>query len=327
MKRSYFDTSPKTAKNIREIYEHVGNIKLTGSARTKYNLKTIAVPFSYMMLSLALSKAKSKFNKYEKEGKPLATAAERYKHVNKIIKRALNAKRVKYFEFGFNNIPKTPVLFVANHKSNIDGLLMFDITYRHYEFPYLRVVAKKELEDEGRISHALKLVDTIFIDRNDIRNLNQVISEEVQAFHDDCSLLVFPEGTRVKGDQLGEFHSSSLEVAFQTYAPIVPICIFGTDGFLSEKGINNSSKSAYNIAEIVVDALEPIKYSEYMHWTRPHLAEVLKERIQQRYDIWKENAQFMYSSKFKKEEKKNPLQSYKELNEQERKITKSRINN
>ncbi|MBQ5492478.1 MAG: 1-acyl-sn-glycerol-3-phosphate acyltransferase [Mycoplasmataceae bacterium] len=327
MKKSYFNNDQKTAKNIREIYEHTNNIKLTGSAKTKYKLKAITVPFSYMMLSLALNKAKSKLNKYEKEGKPLATATERYKHVDKILRRALGAKRVKYFEFGFDSLPKTPVLFVANHKSNIDGVLMMHIAIRHYEFPFLRVVAKKELADVKGIGHALKLTDTIFVDRSDIRSLSKVINEEVQAFQDDCSLLVFPEGTRIQGDSLGEFHSSALEVAFQTYVPIVPVCIFGTDNFLADKSINGSTKPTYNIAEVVVDALEPIKYSEYMHWTRVHLAEVLRDKIQKRYDLWKDNATFMYSSEFKKEEKKDPLKSYKELNEQQRKRTKSKIDN
>ena len=64
-----------------------------------------------------------------------------------------------------------------------------------------------------------------------------------------------------------------------------------------------------------------------MHWTRVHLAEVLRDKIQKRYDLWKENATFMYSSEFKKEEKKDPLKSYKELNEQQRKRTKSKIDN
>ncbi len=327
MKRSYFnndsDTS-KNAKSIQEVYEDVNKIKLVGSDKVKYNFKSIISPISAIRSLITLSAAKRKYDKYVKEDKPVDTANERYKYVDKLIKSILNYKRVKFHEFGFDHVPKTPVLYIANHKSNIDALLLLRVTYQHYELPFVRVVAKKELDDSKKRSYAFKLIDTIFVDRKDIRNLNQVINELVDASKNDSSLLIFPEGTRVEGDQLQEFHSALLEVAVQTGIPVVPVCIFGTDGFLTS---DKNKKPRYKINEIVVDALEPIKYSEYMHWGRKHLAEVLKERIQNRYDLWKKHYEYMESNEFKKLEKKNPLKANKELNSKEKEHIKAKMDN
>lgn len=325
MKRNYFVNNKVDFKNIRDIYEHTDEIKLTGWTKFKYNLGSIKIPFSAINLGLRLNSAKKKYKKYEKEGKPTSTATDRYKFINKILNNTFSYKRIKYNEFGFNYIPKTPVLYVANHKSNVDGLLILKSVIRHFELPFVRIVAKEELSKNKKYASALNLIDTLYVNRSDIRGLQQLIKDEVNVFNEDCSLLIFPEGTRVSGDQMGIFTSSALEVAFQTYVPIVPIVIFGTDGLLNSDKSNN--KPRYNKSEIVIDALEPIKYSEYMHWSRPHLAEVLQQKIQERYDLWKENYDFMLSDKFKKQEKLSPLEANKRLNEQERERIKRKIDN
>lgn len=323
MKRNYFNTNTTTAKNINDVYEHVDKIKLNKKEKFFYHSKGIFSGFSKLRLFSGLNASKHKLKTYVDEGKPISTATQRYKFIDKLIKRALNAQKVKYSEFGFEHIPKTPVLFIANHKSNIDALLILHSAIQHFEFPYVRVVAKKELE-KGRFANSLKLIDTIFVDRSDIRNLQTLIKEEVDVFQNDCSLLIFPEGTRVSGDKLGEFHPSSLEVAFQTYVPIVPLVIFGTNGFMSGK---SGEKPVYDISEIVIDALEPIKYSEYMHWSRTHLAEVLQQRIQDRYDLWLKNYNFMRSSEYKKEKEKSPLEANRKLNEDARRRLKEKVDN
>lgn len=322
MKRNYFNSNTSDAKNVRDVYEHVDDIKLTGGEKFVYHLKGLFTWYSKLHLLSGLRSAKHKLKTYIDEGKPIATATQRYKFIDKLIKRALNAQKAKYSEFGFEHIPKTPVLFVANHKSNIDGLLLLHSTIKHFEFPYVRVVAKKELE-KSRFGSALELVDTIFIDRSNIRSLPTIIKDEVEVFKNDCSLLVFPEGTRVSGPKLGEFHPSALDVAFQTYVPIIPLVIFGTDGFMSKDG----NKPTYDISELVIDALEPIKYTEYMHWSRTHLAEVLQQRIQERYDLWLKNYEFMHSSEFKRKERINPLKANKKLHEDERRRMRERKDN
>ncbi|MBP5783156.1 1-acyl-sn-glycerol-3-phosphate acyltransferase [bacterium] len=120
------------------------------------------------------------------------------------------------------------------------------------------------------------------MDRKDLRSINKVIDECANVFKEDHSLLVFPEGTRTSGNELGKFGSAILEVAYKTFVPIVPVCIFGTDGFLAK---DKNEKPKYHIGEIVIDALEPIRSSEYMNWSRQYLADVLRDRIQQRYNL------------------------------------------
>ena len=323
MKKSYFGND-KTKKTIRDIYDDTNKIKLTGMGKFTYGLKSIMIPFSMAHLSIGMDMCKSKYKKYEKDGKQLSSATERYKFVDKIIRRTLNTKHVKYHEFGFDHVPKTPVLFICNHKSLIDALLLMHTAIKHDELPFVRVLAKTELQDTRRLSWLLRLMDTIWIDRKDIRSLNKVIDECANVFKEDHSLLIFPEGTRTSGNELGKFSSAILEVAYKTFVPIVPVCIFGTDGFLAK---DKSEKPKYHIGEIVIDALEPIRASEYMNWSRQYLADVLHDRIQQRYNLWKENHEYMYSSSFKRYKVDDPLTANKRLNESEQQRIKARGSN
>ena len=160
MKKSYFGND-KTKKTIRDIYDDTNKIKLTGFGKFTYGLKSVMVPFSMAHLSFGLDMCKSKYKKYEKDGKQLSSATERYKFVDKIIRRTLNTKHVKFHEFGFDHVPKTPVLFICNHKSLIDALLLMHTAIKHDELPFVRVLAKTELQDTRRLSWLLRLMDTI----------------------------------------------------------------------------------------------------------------------------------------------------------------------
>ena len=55
-----------------------------------------------------------------------------------------------------------------------------------------------------------------------MQNSSELLSQGV-------SIVAFPEGTRAGSRKMGPFHSALFRLALQTGAPIVPICISGTE--------------------------------------------------------------------------------------------------
>ena len=54
------------------------------------------------------------------------------------------------------------------------------------------------------------------------------ILEGIKTLKNGHSLVVFPEGTRSRGDKMGEFKSGSFKLATKSKVPIVPLTIDGT---------------------------------------------------------------------------------------------------
>lgn len=126
--------------------------------------------------------------------------------------------------YGIENLPKDKnILFVANHQSNFDILLLL---------AYLPVpkgfVAKEELEKLPFISQWMKRIHCLFMNRKDIKQSAQIIIEGIKQLKSGINMVIFPEGTRSKTGRLGEFKSGSFKLATKSKCPIVPLTIDGT---------------------------------------------------------------------------------------------------
>lgn len=126
--------------------------------------------------------------------------------------------------YGLENIPKDKnILFVSNHQSNFDILLLL---------AYLPVpkafVAKVELEKLPFINKWMKRIHCLFMDRSDMKQSAQIIIEGIKQLKSGINMVIFPEGTRSKTGRLGEFKGGSFKLATKSKCPIVPLTIDGT---------------------------------------------------------------------------------------------------
>lgn len=126
--------------------------------------------------------------------------------------------------YGLENIPKEgSMLFVSNHQSNFDILLLLS---------YLPVskgfVAKVELGKFPFVNQWMRRIHCLFMDRNDIKQSAQIIVDGIKQLKNGINLVVFPEGTRSKNGSLGEFKAGSFKLATKSKRPLVPITIDGT---------------------------------------------------------------------------------------------------
>ena len=89
-------------------------------------------------------------------------------------------------------------------------------------------IAKKELKKLPLINKWITLAGSIYLDRENPRKSMEGILEGIKTLKNGHSLVVFPEGTRSRGDKMGEFKSGSFKLATKSKVPIVPLTIDGT---------------------------------------------------------------------------------------------------
>jgi len=125
---------------------------------------------------------------------------------------------------GVENIPDgRAVLFVSNHQG------FFDIAMFLASIPTPKgVVAKHELKKIPILRRWMEYINCVFMDRKDIKKSAKVILEAVEILKSGYSMVIFPEGTRSKCGQIGEFKAGSFKLATKAKVPIVPITIDGT---------------------------------------------------------------------------------------------------
>ncbi len=117
------------------------------------------------------------------------------------------------------NLPKGKCVIIANHRSNLDPLLLVNMIWRKQY-----CIAKKELFKNCLLRGFFKSMNAIPIDRQkvEISTVKQCLS----VLKNNKILTIFPEGTRNKTNKaLGEIKGGASIFAIKSNAPIVPVWI------------------------------------------------------------------------------------------------------
>ncbi len=109
--------------------------------------------------------------------------------------------------------PKPPFFLVTNHLSYVDiGALRSAVNGVF--------VAKAEVREWFLAGRIVKDMGVIFIDRKNRRDIPRAGAEIIQKLNDGEGVIVFPEGTSTKGEDVLPFNSSFLEFAAKTDLPV-----------------------------------------------------------------------------------------------------------
>lgn len=98
-------------------------------------------------------------------------------------------------------------VYFANHTSHLDAIVLWS------SLPYnvrqlVRPVAAKDYWQKGRIRrHLARTFNALLIDRSDIKVHQSPVDLMLREIGDRYSLIVFPEGGRNTGEEIGEFKS------------------------------------------------------------------------------------------------------------------------
>ena len=185
--------------------------------------------------------------------------------------RSLFLAGAKKTVIGEKNIPDEPCLFVSNHRSNFDILLIHTSTRHDLGF-----ISKKEMNKIPFLNVQMRNIGCIFLDRDDIKAGLQMINDAADNIKKGVSMCVFPEGHRSKKPnmEMGEFKAGALKIAEKAGCPIVPVAVIDSDSLMERTG---KFKIVSGKAKVIFG--EPIYVSQLERQEKRKLAERVENEI------------------------------------------------
>ena len=132
-------------------------------------------------------------------------------------------------------------VYVSNHSSLWDIPLILSAVDDN-----IRIMYKKELEKIPIFGYGLKKSPFIAVKREEARNAMSSIESTVKSMKEGSSVLVYPEGTRSKDGNIGEFKRGAFLLAEKAGKPIIPLTIIGSFDIMG-KGKKEIKSSIINI--------------------------------------------------------------------------------
>jgi len=166
---------------------------------------------------------------------------------------------------GAENLATRPAVFLFNHQSQLDVLVLAKLLRGGFTG-----VAKKELANSPGFGLMFRLADVAFVDRQDNAQARKALEPAVQKLHEGISLVIAPEGTRSATPALGPFKKGAFHVAMQAGVPIVPIVIRNS-GELMWRGATTIHAGTVQIAvlpPVATEGWDAAGLDEHIHAVR-----------------------------------------------------------
>ena len=157
---------------------------------------------------------------------------------------------------GFEKITEMsgPIIFISNHLSNSDGLVLNKLLKGKFD-PYF--VAGVKLTDDPITNLGTKMVKHIAIKPNSADK--EAIANMVKTVKNGENILIFPEGTRSRTGAMIEAKKGILLIARLTKAKIIPIGLIGTNNLLPISEGGNMGEEFWKEADVTVRFGNPVE--------------------------------------------------------------------
>lgn len=171
---------------------------------------------------------------------------------------------------GLKNIPDEPCIIAPNHQSYFDGLFVAS---------FLKNKTIKNTYFYAKEKHVSKAWMKFLASRNHIivMDLNKDLKESIQklgeALKKKKNLIIFPEGTRTKTGNLGDFKKTFAILSRELNVPIVPVSIKGAFNALPK-----GSWFPRPFKRVMVEFLEPVMPGVQSY---EHISDQVHRRISQ----------------------------------------------
>lgn len=226
---------------------------------------------SYIACGIYLLTIHGKINRMTKHPERYSEE-ERYAFAQKVVRKLLKKLKVSIEVSGLEYIETSDkVLISPNHRSLLDCLVLVAVCDRPLSF-----VAKEEAEDLFVVGKLTKLLDTLYMQRNNLRQSMQIMKEVAKRLDNKKAVVIFPEGTRNKTTQpIQEFKAGAFKSAMETSSNIVPVIIRDTEYILSSK-----VKKKY---KVVLEILAPVTAEDYKDLSSVELSTQLRLQMEEQY--------------------------------------------
>lgn len=179
-----------------------------------------------------------KRQKYRVDNKELDLATKReyrfhiYRAMQDLSRRMVKAAGATIEIKGKENLPANgPVVYMATHKGLFDSPVMAILI----ENEPVIFIGKEETKKMPVFGKWFEAMGCIYLARDDMKQSLQAILKGIDELKSGQSIVIFPEGTRMKGKEMGNFKAGSFKLATKANVPIVPIAIQNTYKVLEEK--------------------------------------------------------------------------------------------
>lgn len=154
--------------------------------------------------------------------------------------------RIRVHVCGMEKIPKdTKVLFVSNHRSNFDPIVTW-YALKKWKIAFVSKPSNFKIPFFGRIIRKCCFMP---IDRENPRKAIPTINRSAKLLRkQEVSIGIYPEGTRSKNCELLPFHSGVFKIAQKAEAPIVVLCVTGTEKI--------AKRTPFRRTDVYLDVLE-----------------------------------------------------------------------
>ena len=166
---------------------------------------------------------------------------------------------------GEENVPSPedgPFMIYSNHQSFADICATLWLMKDHGMMGY---VSKEEWRKYPILDTVVDCSRSIYLIRNNPKEAVKALGEAKKVLDLGFNLCIFPEGTRSKGHEMGEFKAGAFKFAEKAKVPILPVTIDGTYHFFEEDG-------SWKPAHIKVTA-HPLVHIEKMSREEQHEAQ------------------------------------------------------
>ena len=163
--------------------------------------------------------------------------------------------------------PRRPYVVVANHESYADIFLM---SHLRWEMKWL---SKDTIFRIPVMGWMMRMAGDIPINRGSRGSAQQALDACRDRLAKKVSVMIFPEGTRSRGDDLLPFKDGAFQLAISTGTPILPVAIAGTR-YAMAKG-----SFSFRRANAMCRVLEPIETAGLSGPDIPALRDMTRRRI------------------------------------------------
>lgn len=242
----------------------------------------LSVPFVTIALGFSVLSLLRKAKKYTKDPKSISLE-DRQRRVYKLFKKILYIKRIEVIPEGIETLPVKQMIFMPNHKSNWDPIVLYNALYEAQRLVGpTSFISKIEHQDKKAINAVITLLDGIYIKRDDGRSILDCFNKQMENIKKGFSIIVFPEGTRVPGDEFKQFQPACLKVAYLNFLTVAPVAIYGAD-------IKNHKPNGLKY-RVYVSALKPIQANDYINTKQEFFMANIQEQVVSKYNELKQKS-------------------------------------
>ena len=118
--------------------------------------------------------------------------------------------------------PRRPYVVVSNHQSLADIPLISNLPWE------MKWIGKEELFRLPVIGWMMHLAGDISVDRKNARSGAKAMLKAQRYLEQNCSVMIFPEGTRTLDGRVRQFTDGAFHLAIRAKATILPMVIEGS---------------------------------------------------------------------------------------------------